>query len=231
MFNLRRVAVPLIVVLFFGGVTAVFAQTPRPTPTNVSPTSPPNEDGGDTTLRGTMQGQVYLDVNGDGVCVNSGVEGEVAVAGIPVEFVSSDEATIITVTSGEDGGFGLFAAGQSYWRVTAKPETGWVVTSENPLYVPVYPETLSHVGVDFCVAEGTAANGVVVLSSGQTFVATGSAAEGTILLPEAGGNPELGLASGVGVELDMGILVGITAVFGLFLFMFGVVLHRRQNSS
>ena len=58
---------------------------------------------------------------------------------------------------------GLAAAGQSYWRVTAKPDaTKYVVTSQNPLYAPVYPENgLAQTGYNFCVSQGT--NAVIIL--------------------------------------------------------------------
>ena len=210
------VTVLLLVVMIFGWVTAVSAQTPRPTPTNIP-------RGGDDE-HGSIQGHVYQDVNGDGVCVNSGVEGEVPVEGVAVEFVSSDEETVFTMASGDDGGFGLFAAGQSYWRVTAQPEAGWVVTSENPLYVPVYPETLGHTGVDFCVAQGSAAaNGVVVLDSGQTVSVGGAVVSGTILLPEAGASAQAN---------DALTVMLVTAVLGIILFGIGAALEygrRRTN--
>ena len=51
--------------------------------------------------RGAINGAVYRDINGDGVCVNTGVEGEVPVAGVPIEFVSSDEAVVINLETGE----------------------------------------------------------------------------------------------------------------------------------
>ena len=213
----KRIAVMVVFVLMFGWVTAVSAQTPRPTPTNVGGGS----DDDDDEERGTMQGHVYVDVNGDGVCVNSGVEGERPIEGVPVEFVSSDEQTVITVTSGDDGGFGLFAAGQSNWRVSAKPEAGLVVTSANPLYVPVYPESLGHTGVDFCVAEGTAANGIIVLADGQTIVVGDSiAAAGTIILPEAGAAAQSDYA---------GVIVWGTAVLGFVLFGFGAYLEYGRR--
>ncbi len=224
MFYQKKMAVIVVFVLMFGWATAVSAQVPRPTPTNVGG----GVSGGNDEERGSMQGHVYLDVNGDGVCVNSGVEGERFVEGVPIEFVSSDEQTVITVTSGDDGGFGLFAAGQSNWRVTAKPEAGLVVTSANPLYVPVYPESLGHTGVDFCVAEGTAgANGVIVLSSGQTIVVGDSVvASGTIILPEAGAPAQPDY---------VGIVVWGTAVLGMILFGFGAYLEygrrRKTNNS
>ncbi|MBK8901607.1 MAG: hypothetical protein IPM53_10525 [Anaerolineaceae bacterium] len=112
---------------------------------------------------GSITGAVYLDVNGDGRCFNTGVTGEGPVQGVTIEFVSSDEATVVTLTTAENGTYGLAAAGQSYWRVTAKPDaTKYVVTSENPLYAPVLPETgLDQSGINFCVSQGT--NAVIIL--------------------------------------------------------------------
>ncbi len=207
---LRKGAIVTIAVFYFMLATAVSAQTPRPTPTNVGGGGGTSSDSDES---GSIQGHVYKDVNGDGVCVNSGVAGEDPIQGVSVEFLSSDEATKITVTSGDDGGFGLFAAGQSYWQVSAKPEAGWGVTSENPQYVPVYPESLGHTGIDFCVAEGAgggASNGVIVLDSSQ------------VLLPEAGAAAQVESADG------FGWIVSITAVIGLLVFASGIVLHRRQ---
>lgn len=101
--------------------------------------------------RGTIQGLVYQDVNGDGLCVNTGVEGEEPVAGVDIEFTSSDEDTVITLYTDEHGIYGLFAAGHSYWRVTAKPNADWVVTSVNPLYAPLDADNRVVTDVNFCV--------------------------------------------------------------------------------
>ncbi|HID53890.1 MAG TPA: hypothetical protein EYP41_17865 [Anaerolineae bacterium] len=202
--------------IFMMGLTgSALAQTPRPTPTNIPSPTPPVTN--DTEIRGSIQGVVYRDVNGDGRCVNTGIAGEEPVAGIPIEFVSSDEATIITATSGHDGTYGLFAAGQSYWRVTAKPEAGWIVTSENPQYVPVYPDSRGHTGIDFCVQEG-AGNGVIILPSAAAVSADGT----VVLLPEAGA-PQ--------AEANVGwmMLMGVTAVLGFIIFSAGAFLHFRRS--
>lgn len=113
--------------------------------------------------RGSIRGSVYRDVNGDGFCVNTGVQGEDPVANVPIEFVSSDEATVVTLKTGEDGTYGLVAAGQSIWRVTAKPAaTDGIVSSENPRFAPVLPDSgLIQTGVNFCIAGGTVAGGGV----------------------------------------------------------------------
>ncbi|HIP71471.1 MAG TPA: hypothetical protein EYH05_08760 [Anaerolineae bacterium] len=202
--------------IFMMGLTgSALAQTPRPTPTNIPSPTPPVTN--DTEIRGSIQGVVYRDVNGDGRCVNTGIAGEEPVAGIPIEFVSSDEATIITASSGHDGTYGLFAAGQSYWRVTAKPEAGWIVTSENPQYVPVYPDSRGHTGIDFCVQEG-AGNGVIILPSAAAVSADGT----VVLLPEAGA-PQ--------AEANVGwmMLMGVTAVLGFIIFSAGAFLHFRRS--
>jgi hypothetical protein len=123
--------------------------------------------------RGTIQGMVYEDVNGDGLCVDTGVEGEGPVENIDVEFTSSDEKTIITHYSDAYGKYGLYAAGQSYWRITVKPNADWVVTSENPLYAPLDDDNRAVVDVNFCVQKANAV----------TKTGTGTAA---VILPESG---------------------------------------------
>lgn len=164
----------------------VLAQTPRPTPTNVA--SNQNEP------RGSIFGSVYLDVNGDGNCINSGVEGEQPVANVNMQFTSSDATTIIPLTTGSDGTFGLVAAGESNWEVMAIPETNMIVTSQNPIYVPVYKDgTLDHNSINFCiaaaasqianpVAEGSA-NAIIVTNNGTTTITEANA---SILNPDSG---------------------------------------------
>jgi hypothetical protein len=179
--------------------------TPRPTPTNLPPpTSPPSTGG----IHGSIRGVVYADVNGDGQCVNTGVAGETAVPNIPIEFVSSDEKTVITHTSGADGVFELAGAGESYWRVTAKPPAGWVVTSENPRYAPIYPETPLATGVNFCVRMATA-----VLPSIPP-------ATSSVLLPDSGA-PAASPTATASLWL---------AFLGLGLILTGLILHRRQRA-
>ena len=155
-----------------------------------------------TDERGSISGAVYLDVNGDGVCVDTGVEGEVPVEGVTIEFVSSDEATVVTLTTADNGTYGLAAAGQSFWRVTAQPDAEkYIVTSENPRYAPVFPEDgLVQTGYDFCVSEGS--NAVIVLPE------SGAAAS------SSGGN----------------LVVWITAVFGIALIGAGIFLEWKRRT-
>lgn len=101
--------------------------------------------------RGTIQGVIYEDVNGDGLCVNTGIAEEGPVEGVDIRFTSSDGETILTLQSGPDGIYGMFAAGYSNWRVEVQPGTDWVVSSENPIYAPIYEDSLVQTDVNFCV--------------------------------------------------------------------------------
>lgn len=127
--------------------------------------------------RGTIQGVVYQDVNGDGKCVDTGVEGEGPVENIDVEFVSSDEETIITLYTDVYGKYGLYAAGHSYWRVTAKPNADWIVTSENPLYAPLDDDNRVVTDVNFCVQK---ANAVVTTGTAAIILPVSGAAHNSV---------------------------------------------------
>lgn len=170
--------------------SAPFQETPRPTDTPVpvetftpTPTAAPiititptatseaQQGGGSGQPRGAIRGVVYEDVNGDGKCVNTNVAGEQPVAGVTIEFVSSDQKTIINLTSGPDGGFGLFEAGYSYWAIMARPGSEWVVTSAKTQYAPVYENSLSVTGVNFCVQKASAAR-VLLPASGSPVAYT-----------------------------------------------------------
>ncbi len=177
--------------------TAVSAQQPRPTPTNIAP----NRGTSQGERKGSIQGAVYEDTNGDGNCVNTGVEGEGPVEGVTLQFVSSDAATIIDLTSGPEGFYGLFAAGQSYWGVTALPGSEWVVSSEPTIYVPVYEaDGLNHTDINFCVRKATAADQIT-------------------LLPEAGG---------ARTNSSSGIFM-VATLMGLLLIVGGLGLYWREN--
>lgn len=141
---------------------------------------------------GAIQGVVYQDVNGDGRCVGTGVAGEGPVANVNVEFVSSDEKTILTMYSSPDGAFGLFAAGFSYWKLTARPAAEWVVTSKNPIYAPIDADSPAITGLFFCVQKASKAR-VVLPQSGA------GAGAGTLLATAVAGLALL--AAGGGLEL------------------------------
>ncbi len=148
----------LITLLLSISATLVYAQTNDP--------------------RGSVRGVVYEDVNGDGVCVNTGVNGEDPVANIDLEFVSSDEATVVSLHTGDDGSYGLVAAGLSIWRVTVNPDPNeWTVTSENPLYATVAEDTgLIQTDINFCIHKGGTGNAVIILPE-----------DAIVVLPESGG--------------------------------------------
>ena len=171
----------LLLILLTGRVTHAQEQTPRPTPTNepdATPTSEPtatsqptatneptdgNNNGSDDQQRGTIQGRVYQDTNGDGRCVNTGIPGEEPIEGIDVEFVSSDEETVIVNYTGPEGIYGLVAAGQSYWAVTVKPGSEWIVTSEPTLYAPIYPDSLTQTDINFCLQKTANSQARIIL--------------------------------------------------------------------
>ncbi len=166
----------------------------------------------------SIRGSVYLDVNLDGKCVNTGVEGEVAVVGIPVEFASSDGKHVITLQTGDDGTYGLVAVGHDNWTVTAKPNAAeYVVTSTNPLTASISDENHIETGVDFCVTNGSGASGIVGGAPGIIVL--------PVVLPESG-------APAQSVNI-VGLLVLATAVFGLALIAIGAGLEwrRRTNNS
>jgi hypothetical protein len=118
------------------------------------------------TSSGTIAGTVYHDQNADGVCVGTGEPG---LAGVPIDFVSDDGFTI-SLQSGTDGTYGLVAVGFGRWRVTARPGTGFTVTSQQTIEVILSAEQSVASAVDFCVAQGT--------------VSTGGG--GAVVLPESG---------------------------------------------
>lgn len=119
--------------------------------------------------RGSIRGTVYEDKNADGKCVGTGEPG---LPGVTIEFVSTDGETVVFLGSGDDGTYGLVAAGLGTWTVTAKPPEGWAVTSRNPIEAFLDTEQNLILGVDFCVVKGTAI--------------AGAGATGVVVLPESG---------------------------------------------
>lgn len=200
-------------------VNSVFAQEPRPTPTNVAPPGGGGNESDDS--RGSISGFIYRDVNRDGQCVGTGVAGEEPIQGVDVQFVSSDRETIITQYSGEKGDFGLYAAGQSYWELTVMPEEGWVVTTETTVYVPVYPETLSHDNVNFCLAEGSAAN----TANGTNAIINLPGVNTTIILPESGAS-----AAELQAQNNFNWLIIVLLSVGLALIFAGYLLETRRKN-
>lgn len=164
----------LFLLLFLASVVQAQTETPQPRPTPTNEARTIGAQGDEDFQAGTIRGSVYRDVNGDGQCVDTGVAGEDPVEGIPVEFVSSDKETVITLKSGSNGTYGLAAAGYSYWSVTAKPGAEWTVTSEKTRSVPIFADSLVATGVDFCIQKGAAAVVDVVILPASGAPATGS---------------------------------------------------------
>jgi hypothetical protein len=163
MMMLQRLRIVLFVgifLLFAGRVALAQETTPRPTPTNVSLVAPSTDEPG-----GSIRGAVYRDVNADGRCVGTGVAGEEPLVGVPIEFVSSDQRTTETLYTGSDGTYGLVATGYSYWAVTVRPGSEWVVTSERTQHVPIFADSLIATNVNFCLQQGALAL-VVLPASG-----------------------------------------------------------------
>lgn len=170
-----RFALLLAVSLSLLLVLSVQAQEPRPTPTPAA-LAPESEEA--QREAGSIRGTVFRDLNNDGLC---GGEGEGPLAGVPVRFTSGDET--IYLQSGENGTFGLVAAGLGYWEVAAEPSAAQgVVTSTSPRGVQLSADDQLAVGVDFCI---------------------GSTRPAQVILPESGAPamPGLWLFAAVGLLL------------------------------
>lgn len=176
--------------------------------------------------RGEIHGSVYEDVNSDGLCIDTGVEGEEPVENIELEFVSSDEAVVINLVTGDDGTYGLVAAGQSNWRVTANPDsTKWVVTSEKTRYAPVFSGTLVVTDIDFCVQKvGT------VTENGTTT--TGGSSNAVIILPESGAekDPVIVLPESGAAKNTTTLWLFVGATIGLSLVGIGIFFELRRRT-
>jgi len=193
------------------GILVAEAQDGRPTPTPSS--RPPGQDGGadsGTALDKSIRGSVYIDVNSDGVCVNSGVAGEGPVQFINIDFISSAGEKLVTLQSGEDGTYGMVGAGDSYWEVKADPDNTWVVTSQNPLYVPIGDDNPVQTDVNFCVQKV------------DTYVPPSTNPPVTYppLLPEAGAAQQSGNAA-----------LLLIAITGMGLILLGAGLKVRERAT
>jgi hypothetical protein len=135
-------------------------------------------EGGDGSIRGTVR----LDRNGDGRCAD-----EPVLADIPVRFISDDGATTLFLRSGENGTYGLVAAGYGTWQVSADPPAPYVVTSQKTIDVFLGSQQKLALGVDFCVADiaNVRAQGPVILPQSGAPIApplAAAALTGLVLL-------------------------------------------------
>lgn len=146
------------VLIFLFTVSMISAQTTPPTPV---PTP---------AAAGSIRGTVYLDTNGNGICPDAGEKIHV---GVPIEFVSDDGKWSTFLQTGDDGTYGLVAAGYGTWKVSARPNANdFVVTSKPTKDVFLSSEEPLALNVNFCIRA----------TSGTT-----TAARGGTVLPAAGG--------------------------------------------
>lgn len=137
---------------------------------------------------GTIRGTVYGDTNKDGFCASAD---EPPLPGVPVEFVFQQDGTAWTFTSGPDGRYGLTAAQFGTWTVTAKPPTGFYVSSGNPVMVTISESQPEVDGVDFCVATVASTGPITLPGSGSIigppiYAAIGAAIGALLVLIGAG---------------------------------------------
>jgi hypothetical protein len=97
---------------------------------------------------GTIRGGVYLDADGDGVCVDAGADEPIP----GIDIVFNDGKQQIFLYSGANGTYGLPTAGQGVWQVTVQPDPAqWQVTSTRSQQVRVSEDALVQLGVNFCL--------------------------------------------------------------------------------
>jgi hypothetical protein len=145
----------VMILLFIGGAAeaGMVQGTPAPTCGAEIPCDTPIYNGRpDLALdvRGSIRGTIYEDKNGDGKCVNTG---DPILAGIPINFVSDDGQTTVRLYSGDNGTYGLVAAGLGTWDVTADPPAPWVVTSRKTMQAFLGENQRLVLGVDFCLSK------------------------------------------------------------------------------
>jgi hypothetical protein len=146
----------VVILLFLGGAAeanTALQVTPAPTCGADIPCDTPIFNGRPNVqdeVRGSIRGTLYEDKNGDGKCVNTG---EPILAGIPINFVSDNGTTTVRLFSGDNGTYGLVAAGLGTWRVTADPPAPWVVTSAKTVQAFLGENQRLVLGVDFCLSK------------------------------------------------------------------------------
>lgn len=128
------------------------------------------------TSNGSIRGTVYIDSNGNGQCPD---EGEPTHPGVPIEFISDDGEWSTYLQTGENGTYGLVAAGYGTWSVSARPNANdFVVTSEPTLNVFIGSEEPLALNINFCIRE-TNASAVTIISTSTILPAAGEAANNT----------------------------------------------------
>lgn len=167
---------------------------------------------------GTIRGAVYQDMNGDGKCVNTGVAGEKAVAGVSLEFVNSDGQHVVHLYTGENGTYGLADAGLSNWKVTAQPSAEWVVTSTNPQYAFIDSDKPEALNVNFCVAKVGYWNPAPGFPTNPIY--PGGQLPPSVILPESGAPAATHFTS---------LLTAVIALAGMSFIMLGAGLEIKRR--
>lgn len=169
--------------------------------------------GGAYAQSGSIRGTVYQDTNVDGVCVGTG---EPTVRGVPINILSPGGQNDIVLESGDDGTYGMVAAGLGTWTVVIKQASGWVVTSNNNIQVYLNSDQPGAQGVDFCVVRAGTAT-----PPASTATPTSTPVPGTtppaVVLPESGG------------PIAPLLLAALAAGTGLILAGLGIEWHRRRG--
>lgn len=131
--------------------------------------------------RGSIRGTIREDKNGDGFCA-----GEPAKPGIPIEFVSNDGETVVFLQSGDDGTYGLVAAGLGTWKVSARPPSDYIVTSTPTREAFLGENQRLVLGIDFCVRKASAGYVVLPDAGGTASALVGWLFVGGLLTVAAG---------------------------------------------
>lgn len=103
---------------------------------------------------GSIRGTIYNDTNADGVCGAAGTT-DATISGVPIQFTHQNGHTV-TLTSGNDGTYGLAGVSVGTWSVEVQPLQGWRTTSLSPIVVTLTAENNSVGNVNFCLAQTTA---------------------------------------------------------------------------
>jgi hypothetical protein len=200
----------MVLALFAGAVNAQ-EETPRPTPTNIPPDDGPPDETGTGDTKGSIRGTVYNDENADGSCSDEPVR-----TGVPIKFVNDRGDTSVYLQSGQNGTYGLVAAGLGQWTVTAEPEAGLIVTSQNPVQVFIDVHNTLALNVNFCIAANVPPPSPVPVPGGGPSAPR--PVRPTVMLPTAG--------AGVAPTL---IVSGLTGA-SLILAGFGIEMRRRREN-
>ena len=99
--------------------------------------------------RGNISGRVYNDLDGNGVCADTGEPG----VGDFVIQASSIEGNEMAVTTQSDGNYQLTTVTFGTWTVRVVPGESWRVTSSREHQVVVNAENRETTGIDFCITQ------------------------------------------------------------------------------